>query len=163
VPFFGICLGMQTAVVEFARHVLGLENASSTEVNPKTPHPVIDMMPEQKKIKAKGGTMRLGSYDCEIKKQTLAARAYKSVLIKERHRHRFEFNNAYLEQIEKAGLMASGLNPESGLVEIVELKGHPWFLGVQFHPELKSTVENPHPLFVSFVKACMEHKKSIAD
>jgi CTP synthase len=163
VPFFGICLGMQTAVVEFARHALGLENASSTEVNPKTPHPVIDMMPEQKKIKTKGGTMRLGSYDCEIKKQTLAARAYKSVLIKERHRHRFEFNNAYLEQIEKAGLMASGLNPESGLVEIVELKGHPWFLGVQFHPELKSTVENPHPLFVSFVKACMEHKKSIAE
>lgn len=163
VPFFGICLGMQTAVVEFARHALGLENASSTEVSPKTPHPVIDMMPEQKKIKTKGGTMRLGSYDCEIKKQTLAARAYKSVLIKERHRHRFEFNNAYLEQIEKAGLMASGLNPESGLVEIVELKGHPWFLGVQFHPELKSTVENPHPLFVSFVKACMEHKKSIAE
>jgi CTP synthase len=163
VPFFGICLGMQTAVVEFARHVLGLENASSTEVNPKTPHPVIDMMPEQKKIKTKGGTMRLGSYDCEVKKQTLAAKAYKSTLIKERHRHRFEFNNAYLEQIEKAGLVASGLNPESGLVEIVELKGHPWFLGVQFHPELKSTVENPHPLFVSFVKACMEHKKSIAE
>ncbi len=163
VPFFGICLGMQTAVVEFARHALGLENASSTEVNPKTPHPVIDMMPEQKKIKTKGGTMRLGSYDCEIKKQTLAAKAYKSTLIKERHRHRFEFNNAYLEQIEKAGLVASGLNPESGLVEIVELKGHPWFLGVQFHPELKSTVENPHPLFVSFVKACMEHKKSIAE
>lgn len=163
IPFFGICLGMQTAVVEFARHVLELENASSTEVNPKTPHPVIDMMPDQKKIKTKGGTMRLGAYDCEVKKQTLAARAYKSTRIQERHRHRFEFNNQYLEAIEAAGMVASGTNPESGLVEIVELKGHPWFLGVQFHPELKSTVENPHPLFVSFVKACMEHKKSIAD
>ena len=163
IPFFGICLGMQTAVVEFARNVLGLENASSTEVSPKTPYPVIDMMPEQKKIKTKGGTMRLGAYDCEVKKQTLAARAYKNLKIKERHRHRYEFNNEFLEQIEKNGLVASGINPESGLVEIVELKGHPWFLGVQFHPELKSTVENPHPLFVSFVQACMEHKKSVAE
>ncbi|MBK7407244.1 MAG: CTP synthase [Saprospirales bacterium] len=163
IPFFGICLGMQTAVVEFARNVMGLEEASSTEVTPKTPHPVIDMMPDQKKIKTKGGTMRLGAYDCEIKRQTLAARAYKHVKISERHRHRYEFNNAYLEQMEKNGLVASGLNPESGLVEIVELKGHPWFLGVQFHPELKSTVENPHPLFVSFVQACMENKKSSAE
>ncbi|MBK6903312.1 MAG: CTP synthase [Saprospirales bacterium] len=162
VPFFGICLGMQTAVVEFARNVLGLD-ASSTEVNKKTAHPVIDMMADQKKIKAKGGTMRLGAYDCEIKKHTLAFRAYKHLQVKERHRHRFEFNNAYLEQIEKAGLVASGMNPESGLVEIVELKGHPWFVGVQFHPELKSTVENPHPLFVSFVQACMEYKKSTTD
>ena len=163
VPFFGICLGMQTAVVEFARNVMGLEGASSTEVNKKAVHPVIDMMPDQKKIKAKGGTMRLGAYDCEIKKHTLAARAYKSQHIKERHRHRYEFNNAYLEQMEKAGLIASGFNPESGLVEIVELKGHPWFLGVQFHPELKSTVENPHPLFVSFVQACVEYKKATTD
>jgi len=160
IPFFGICLGMQQAVVEFARDVMGLEGASSTEVNKKTPHPVIDLMPEQKKIKAKGGTMRLGAYDCEIKKQTLAFRAYKTQHIRERHRHRYEFNNAYLEKMEQSGLMASGINPESSLVEIVELKGHPWFLGVQFHPELKSTVENPHPLFVSFVQACIEYKKS---
>ena len=162
VPFFGICLGMQTAVVEFARHVLELEGASSTEVNAKTPHPVIDMMPEQKKITTKGGTMRLGAYDCEIKRQTLAAKAYKTLKVRERHRHRYEFNNAYLEQMEAKGLVASGLNPGSGLVEIVELKGHPWFVGVQFHPELKSTVENPHPLFVSFVQACMEYKNQSA-
>jgi CTP synthase len=160
VPFFGICLGMQTAVVEFARHVMELEGASSTEVQKNTPHPVIDLMPEQKKITVKGGTMRLGAYDCEIKRQTLAAKAYKHLKIRERHRHRYEFNNHFLADMEAKGLIASGLNPDSGLVEIVELKGHPWFVGVQFHPELKSTVETPHPLFVSFVQACMEHKKS---
>jgi CTP synthase len=155
IPFFGICLGMQTACVEFARNVLSLADASSTEVNPGTPHPVIDMMSEQKKITKKGGTMRLGAYPCEVKKKTKAHAAYGSVLINERHRHRWEFNNAYLDQFEKAGMTATGINPESNLVEIMELKSHKWFVGVQFHPELKSTVENPHPLFVAFVKACM--------
>jgi CTP synthase len=161
VPFFGICLGMQCAVVEFSRHVLGLE-ASSTELNPKTKNPVIDMMEEQKKITKKGGTMRLGAYDCKLKKGSKAHIAYGESLIKERHRHRYEFNNRYLEQIEAAGLKATGVNPESNLVEIVELKDHPWFVGVQYHPELKSTVLNPHPLFVKFVEAALSHKKSIS-
>ena len=153
VPFFGICLGMQTACVEFARNVLELKGAASTEVDPKTPHPVIDMMADQKQISQKGGTMRLGAYPCELKKKSLAHEAYQSLQIQERHRHRWEFNNAYLEAFEKAGMMATGINPESKLVEIVELRNHKWFVGVQFHPELKSTVENPHPLFVAFVKA----------
>ncbi len=153
VPFFGICLGMQTACVEFARNVLELKGAASTEVDPKTPHPVIDMMSDQKQISQKGGTMRLGAYPCEIKKKSLAHEAYQSLQIDERHRHRWEFNNTYLEAFEKAGMMATGINPESKLVEIVELRNHRWFVGVQFHPELKSTVENPHPLFVAFVKA----------
>lgn len=155
IPFFGICLGMQTACVEFARNVLGLEHAASTEVNPDTPHPVIDLMDAQKDLSHKGGTMRLGAFPCELKKKTKAFEAYKSATISERHRHRWEFNNAYLAQFEAAGMLASGINPDSGLVEIIELEGHPWFVGVQFHPELKSTVENPHPLFVSFVKACL--------
>jgi len=155
VPFFGICLGMQTACVEFARNVLSLKDAASTEVNPNTPHPIIAMMEEQKKITQKGGTMRLGSYPCELKKKTKAHAAYGTTLINERHRHRWEFNNAYLEQFEKSGLVPTGINPESNLVEIMELKDHKWFVGVQFHPELKSTVENPHPLFAAFVKACM--------
>ncbi|GIV32333.1 MAG: CTP synthase [Saprospiraceae bacterium] len=155
IPFFGICLGMQCAVVEFARNVLGLKGAASTEVDPKTPHPVIDLMPDQKKITKKGGTMRLGAYDCEIKKGSKAYAAYRTTHIRERHRHRYEFNNDYLETFEKAGMLATGINPDKHLVEIVELKGHPWFVGVQFHPELKSTVENPHPLFVHFVKACL--------
>ena len=158
IPFFGICLGMQCAVVEFSRNVLGLENASSTEVDPKTKHPLIDLMPEQKKITKKGGTMRLGAYACELRRRSKASAAYGQLKISERHRHRYEFNNAYLEKIEKAGMNPSGINPESGLVEIVELKDHPWFVGVQFHPELKSTVETPHPLFVAFIKACMEQK-----
>ena len=158
IPFFGICLGMQCAVVEFTNNVLALPEAASTEVNPKTPDPVIDLMPEQKKIQNKGGTMRLGAFKCELKKGSKAYEAYAAEMIQERHRHRFEFNNDYLEKIEEAGLIPTGINPESGLVEIVELKGHPWFVGVQFHPELKSTVENPHPLFVSFVKACMDKK-----
>jgi CTP synthase len=158
IPFFGICLGMQCAVVEFSQHVLGIADAASTEVNPTTPNPVIDLMPEQKKITAKGGTMRLGAYPCELRKKSIAAIAYKSLHINERHRHRYEFNNAYLEQIEKAGLIPTGINPETGLVEVVELKGHPWFVGVQYHPELKSTVENPHPLFKGFVEACMKYK-----
>ncbi len=155
IPFFGICLGMQCACVEFVRNVLGKENASSTEVSPSTPHPVIDMMPEQKKITQKGGTMRLGAYSCQVKKGSKAFAAYQKTSISERHRHRYEFNNAYLAQIEAAGLEITGTNPDTGLVEIVELKGHPWFVGVQFHPELKSTVEAPHPLFVEFIKACM--------
>jgi CTP synthase len=161
IPFFGICLGMQCAVVEFARHVLGLE-ASSTELNAKTKNPVIDMMEEQKKITIKGGTMRLGSFDCRIKKGTKAHGAYGETLIQERHRHRYEFNNRYLEQMEIAGLKSVGINPESSLVEIVELRDHPWFIGVQYHPELRSTVLNPHPLFVKFVGASLNHKRSIS-
>ncbi len=158
IPFLGICLGMQCAVVEFSRNVLGID-ASTTELNPKTKYPVIDMMEEQKKITTKGGTMRLGSYDCKLKKGSKAYSIYGDGLIQERHRHRYEFNNKYLEQIEAAGLKAVGVNPESGLVEIVELKDHPWFIGVQYHPELKSTVLNPHPLFVKFVEAALTHKK----
>lgn len=160
IPFFGICLGMQCAVIEFARHVLGLE-ASSTELNAKTKNPVIDLMEAQKKITAKGGTMRLGAYACKVKKGSRAYQAYGESTIHERHRHRYEFNNQYLEAIEDAGMKAVGINPESNLVEIVELKDHPWFVGVQFHPELRSTVMNPHPLFVKFVAASVEHKKSV--
>lgn len=160
IPFLGICLGMQCCVVEFARHVLGLD-ASSTELNPKTKHPVIDMMEEQKKITTKGGTMRLGAYACKIKKGSKAHHIYGETLIHERHRHRYEFNNKYLEQIEDAGLKATGVNPDSGLVEVVELKDHPWFVGVQFHPELRSTVLNPHPLFVKFVEAAMVSRQIV--
>jgi CTP synthase len=162
IPFFGICLGMQCAVIEFSRNVLGLE-ASSTELNSKTKNPVIDLMEEQKKITAKGGTMRLGAYACKIKKGSKAHHAYGESTIQERHRHRYEFNNKYLEAIEESGLKAVGTNPESNLVEIVELKDHPWFIGVQFHPELRSTVMNPHPLFVKFVEASVEHKKSVVN
>mgnify|MGYP002777257979 FL=1 len=157
IPFLGICLGMQCAVVEFARHVLHLD-ASTTELNPKTKHPVIDMMEEQKQIVNKGGTMRLGAYACKIKKGTRAFQIYGDTLIHERHRHRYEFNNKYLEPMEEAGLKASGINPDTGLVEIVELKDHPWFVGVQYHPELRSTVLNPHPLFVRFVEAALNSK-----
>jgi CTP synthase len=152
-PFFGICLGMQMAAIEFARNVLGIADADSTEMNPDTQNPVIDMMEEQKKVSIKGGTMRLGSYPCIIKENTLAYSIYGTTEINERHRHRWEFNNKYLKQFEDAGMIASGINPESGLVEIMELKNHPFFIGVQYHPELKSTVENPHPLFVHFIKA----------
>lgn len=159
IPFFGVCLGMQCAVVEFARNVLGLE-ASSTELNAKTKNPVIDMMEEQKKITNMGGTMRLGAYACKLKKGSKAYAAYGEGHIEERHRHRYEFNNKYLEQLEHAGLKAVGINPESNLVEVVELKDHPWYVGVQYHPELKSTVLNPHPLFVKFVEAALEHKQS---
>jgi CTP synthase len=155
-PFFGICLGMQMAVIEFARNILGLKNAHSTEMDPNTPDPVIDLMEEQKKVTIKGGTMRLGSYPCEIREGSIAHHIYRSLNISERHRHRWEFNNAYLEQFEQAGLLASGKNPESGLVEIVELKGHPFFIGVQYHPELKSTVENPQPIFVQFIRAAKD-------
>ncbi len=161
-PFFGICLGMQMAVIEFARNVLGLKNAHSTEMNPDTTEPVIDLMEEQKKITAKGGTMRLGAYPCDLKEGSLAMSIYGTASISERHRHRWEFNNKYLEQFENAGMMASGKNPGTGLVEIVELKDHPFFIGVQYHPELKSTVEAPQPIFVHFIKAAKEYaeKKS---
>jgi CTP synthase len=153
-PFFGICLGMQCAVVEFARNVLDLQDAASTEVNPNTSDPVIDLMPDQQRITQKGGTMRLGAYTCDLKKKTKAYAAYQTAQISERHRHRWEFNNKYAARIEEAGMNIAGTNPDTGLVEIVEIKNHKWFVGVQFHPELKSTVEHPHPLFVSFVKAC---------
>lgn len=159
VPFFGICLGMQCCVIEFGRNVLGLANANTTEIDENAPHPVINMMEEQKSITTKGGTMRLGAYPCDVKKGTKAFAAYGKQHISERHRHRYEFNNKYLEQYEAAGMMASGINPESNLVEIVELKNHPFFVGGQFHPELKSTVANPHPLFIKFVAAAMEYAK----
>lgn len=152
-PFFGICLGMQMAVIEFARNVLGLTKAHSTEMQADTPDPVIDLMEGQKEITSKGGTMRLGSYPCTLLDGSLAHTIYGKELITERHRHRWEFNNSYLEKFENAGMIASGKNPESGLVEIVELKDHPFFVGVQYHPELKSTVENPQPVFVSFIQA----------
>ncbi len=158
VPFLGICLGMQMAVVEFARNVLKLD-ASSSELNPKTKYPVIDMMEEQKKITTKGGTMRLGSYACKLKKGTKAFAVYGDTTIHERHRHRYEFNNKFLHQFEEAGMKAVGVNPDSELVEVIELKDHPWFLGVQYHPELRSTVMNPHPLFVGFVEAALKNKR----
>ncbi|MEO5649108.1 MAG: CTP synthase [Ginsengibacter sp.] len=159
-PFFGICLGMQMAAIEFARNVLGIKDADSTEMNPDTLHPVIDMMEEQKKITIKGGTMRLGSYPCTIKENTLAHSIYGTTEINERHRHRWEFNNEYLQQFEKAGMMASGMNIQTGLVEIVEIPNHPFFIGVQYHPELKSTVENPHPIFVHFIKAARDFSEA---
>ena len=155
-PFFGICLGMQMAAIEFAKNVLGLKDAHSTEMNPETNEPVIDLMDEQKKITAKGGTMRLGAYACRVKEGTLAYTIYDKSNISERHRHRWEFNNEYLERFEKAGMITSGINPETNLVEIIELIDHPFFIGVQYHPELKSTVENPHPIFVHFIKAAKE-------
>jgi len=155
--FFGICLGMQMAAIEFARNVLGLKSANSTEMNPDTSDPVIDLMDEQKQVTAKGGTMRLGAYPCTIEKDSLAYRIYGKEKISERHRHRWEFNNKYLADFEKAGMMASGRNPDTGLVEIIELKDHPFFIGVQYHPELKSTVEEPQPIFVHFIKAALQH------
>jgi CTP synthase len=159
VPFLGICLGMQCAVVEFARNVLGLEGAHSTEMDAETPFPVIDMMEEQKKIMNKGGTMRLGVYQCEITKGTKVRDIYKTDDVSERHRHRYEFNNLYLKEFEAAGMIPAGTNPQQNLVEIIELKKHPWFIGVQFHPEYRSTVDAPHPLFVGFVGASISHKQ----
>ncbi|WP_338761170.1 CTP synthase [Bernardetia sp. ABR2-2B] len=161
IPFFGICLGMQVAVVEFARNVLKLESAHSAEMNPDTEFPVIDLMKEQKDITTKGGTMRLGAYPCQLKKKSLASQIYDGKdLIHERHRHRYEFNNKFLKDYEKAGLLPTGINPESNLVEIVEMKQaeHPYFVGVQFHPELKSTALSPHPLFVGFIKAALQKR-----
>ena len=160
IPFFGICLGMQMAVIEYARDVLKLKDACSTEVRPQTKNPVIDLMEEQKTLTTKGGTMRLGAYDCRLKEGTLAYKIYGSKMIAERHRHRYEFNEQYADMMEKAGLVLSGRNPQTGLVEIVELpqKVHPFFIGVQFHPELSSTVLKPQPIFVNFVKAAMKHR-----
>ena len=157
IPFLGICLGMQSAVIEFARNVLGLKDAHSSELV-QTKTPVIDLMEEQKDITAKGGTMRLGAYPCSLKKGTKAYEAYGSELISERHRHRYEFNGDYLAQFEAAGMIASGVNPDTGLVEVVELVNHPWFVASQYHPEYKSTVASPAPLFVAFVAAALKNK-----
>ena len=158
IPFFGICLGMQCAVIEFARNVLGLTDAHSTEIKEYTPEPVIDLMGEQKSITNMGGTMRLGEYPCELSESSKAQAAYQGATeISERHRHRYEFNNAYLERFEGAGMRATGVNPESKLVDIVEIPDHPYFVASQFHPEYASTVLNPHPLFVSFVQAAVNH------
>lgn len=159
VPFFGICLGMQMCVVEFARDVLGLKEAASAEVNPSTPYPVIDLMEDQKSTTIKGGTMRLGAYECQLDRDSLAYKIYGTEIVSERHRHRYEFNGDFLERMQEGGLKATGRNPETGLVEIVEIPTHPFFIGVQFHPEYKSTPEKPQPIFVAFVKAAMEYRK----
>ena len=159
IPFFGICLGMQCAMIEYARNVLKIEDAGSTEMAPDSKNPIIDLMEDQKNIKELGGTMRLGAYECEIKKHSKASAIYGKAKIKERHRHRYEFNNKYKKQFESSGMIASGINPKTNLVEIMELKDHPWFVGVQYHPELQSTVLNPHPLFVKFIKGSLECKR----
>ncbi len=159
VPFFGICLGLQCAVIEFARDVLNFEDAHSTEMTNITDHPVIDLMEEQKGVTEKGGTMRLGGYDCSLKKESKVYAAYKKELVRERHRHRYEFNNDFLEAFEKGGMISTGINPESGLVEIMEQIDQPWFVGTQFHPEYRSTVLNPHPLFIAFIMASAENGK----
>ena len=153
-PFLGICLGMQMAVIEFARNVVNLQNANSTEMDNLTKHPVITLMENQTDVEQKGGTMRLGSWKCKIKKNTLAKKIYNKKVVSERHRHRYELNFEYMDKLEKAGMVFSGLNPKTGLVEIIEIPNHKWFVGVQFHPEYQSTVKHPHPLFVSFVEAC---------
>ncbi len=158
IPFFGICLGMQCAVVEYSKSVLKLKGAASSEVKPNAKNPVIDLMADQKGISKKGGTMRLGSYKCHLSKGSLAHKAYGKLDINERHRHRYEFNDSYKKDLEKAGMNVTGVNPDTGLAEIVEIPDHPFFIGVQYHPELKSTVEKPHPLFVAFVKATLKHK-----
>lgn len=155
IPFFGICLGMQMAVIEFARNVLHLEGADSTEMAGKTKYPVIDLMENQKNITDKGGTMRLGAYTCELKQGSKAFEAYGQEIVEERHRHRYEFNNEYKEMFEKAGMITTGINPDTGLTEIIEIPSHKWFVGTQFHPEYKSTVIKPHPLFIAFIKACL--------
>ena len=158
IPFFGICLGMQMATIEFSRNVLGLQNANSSEMDPHTPHPVIDIMEAQKKVTKKGGTMRLGAWNCDLLKDTKIASIYNTASIMERHRHRYEFNNTYKTQLENAGMKATGFNPETRLVEVIEIPSHPWFVGVQYHPEYKSTVANPHPLFLAFIKAALKYK-----
>ena len=160
IPFFGICLGMQMAVIEFSRNVLGLKGANSSEMDSNSPYHVIDLMEDQKKVTDKGGTMRLGSWDCELKENSIAFRTYEKKVICERHRHRYEFNEIFKPQIESNGMIATGINPATGLVEIIEITDHPWFVGVQYHPEYKSTVANPHPLFLGFVEASIINKKS---
>lgn len=159
IPTFGICLGMQCMVIEFARNILKLEEANSTEMNPHTPFKVIDLMEEQKNISNMGGTMRLGAYRCALEKDSLAYKIYKKDLIEERHRHRFEFNSDYKQEMEQAGMKCSGVNPDTGLVEIIELPDKKWYLGVQYHPEYNSTVVSPNPLFLSFIKAVVDNKK----
>lgn len=158
IPFLGICLGMQCAAIEFTRNVLGYKGAHTTEINPDTPYPVIDIMEGQKDIEDMGGTMRLGAYDCQLDKKSKTFAAYQQEIVSERHRHRFEFNNKYRTDFEKSGMRLAGINPKEDLVEIIELKDHPWFVGVQFHPEYKSTVRYPHPLFVHFIKAAIDYK-----
>ncbi len=160
IPYFGVCLGMQMAVIELSRNVLGLEGANSTEMDPNTPYPVIDLMEEQKNITNYGGTMRLGAWDCELKENSKVHAIYNNKIISERHRHRYEFNNDFLEKFEQAGMVATGKNPKTNLVEVIEIPSHPWFIGVQYHPEYKSTVLNPHPLFIDFIKASLEHSLS---
>ena len=159
IPFFGICLGMQMAIIEYSRNILGLADANSTEMNDKTTHPVVNLMEDQKNVTDKGGTMRLGAWKCDITPDSLAYKIYGKASISERHRHRYEYNSQYVDQLQKAGLISSGVNPDTGLVEIVELADHPFFIGVQYHPEYKSTVANPHPIFVSFVAAAVKAKK----
>ena len=159
IPLLGICLGMQIVTIEFARNVLGFEKANSMEFDDNSPYPVISLMEEQKDVIDKGGTMRLGAWKCELKPNTKIAEIYNAELISERHRHRYEFNNDYIEDYEKKGLIPSGFNPETHLVEVVELKDHPFYVGVQYHPEYKSTVASPHPLFIAFIKASANHKK----
>ncbi len=159
IPFLGICLGMQCAAIEFSRNVLGHKDAHTTEIEPNTTYPVIDLMEGQKDIEEMGGTMRLGAYECKLDKNSKAFKAYQNDLVSERHRHRFEFNNAYREEFEKSGMRLAGINPKEDLVEIIELIDHPWFVGVQFHPEYKSTVRFPHPLFVDFIKAAIDYKQ----
>ena len=158
IPFFGICLGMQMAVIEFSRNILGLTAANSSEMDPDTPHPVIAIMEAQKNITEKGGTMRLGAWKCDLSKATKIESIYNTSSIMERHRHRYEFNNDYKTPLENAGMIASGFNPQTGLVEVIEIPAHPWFVGVQYHPEYKSTVASPHPLFLAFIKAALKHK-----
>lgn len=159
IPFFGICLGMQMAIIEYSRNVLGFTDANSTEMNEQTAHPVVNLMEEQKTITDKGGTMRLGAWKCDIKQDSLAYGIYGKNTISERHRHRYEYNSKYVKQLQDAGLIASGINPDTGLVEIIEIKDHPFYIGVQYHPEYKSTVANPHPIFVNFVAAAVKAKK----
>ena len=160
IPFFGICLGMQMAVIEFSRNVVGLKGANSSEMDADCPYHVIDLMEDQKQVENKGGTMRLGAWDCILLEGSAAHSVYKKKTISERHRHRYEFNENYKTQIESNGMIATGVNPDTGLVEIVEIEDHPWFVGVQYHPEYKSTVANPHPLFKAFIKAALEYQKN---
>ncbi len=159
IPFFGLCLGMQCAVIEYSRNHCGLDGANSTEFDPDTPHPVIDLMPEQLAVEEKGGTMRLGVYPCKVMEETLTEAAYRDEIIYERHRHRFEFNNAYRQMLTEAGMVIGGTLPSGRLVEIIELRDHPWFLGTQFHPEFKSRPNKPHPLFRDFVRAALACQK----
>jgi len=160
IPFFGICLGMQCAVIEFGRNVLGLKDANSSEFNPDTKNPIIDLMYDQKSIEGKGGTMRLGSYNCRLKEKSRSMQAYRKKVIQERHRHRYELNNKYREMLERAGMLITGVNPERNLAEIIEIKDHPWFVAVQFHPEFKSRPDRPHPLFKDFIGASIKHSSA---